>query len=55
LAGFAGEEGVPFLDLLEDFEQNKDKGLYLSRDGHLTENGHAVTARALFRYIKGHL
>ncbi|MBN1869837.1 MAG: SGNH/GDSL hydrolase family protein [Candidatus Omnitrophica bacterium] len=51
LKGFAREHGIPFLDLLDDFEQNKDKGLYLSRDGHLTENGHQVAAQALFRYI----
>jgi len=51
LRRFTGENGIPFLDLLEVFEQNKNKGLYLNRDGHLTEEGHEITARALFRYV----
>jgi len=53
LSEFSVKNGVRFLDLLDDFENNKDKGLYLSRDGHLTEAGHKVASDSLFRYIMG--
>lgn len=51
LAGFSVRNVIEFHDLLPVFEQNMSKGLYLNRDGHLTEAGHAVTARSLFLYI----
>ena len=51
LAGFSRKNHIRFLDLLSDFEQNRHKELYFSKDGHLTEAGHKVTADALFRAI----
>lgn len=52
LAQFSRENNVRFLDLLDDFERNKGQGLFLDRDGHLTESGHLVAADSLFHYIK---
>jgi len=51
LDAFSQENNIRFLDLLGDLENNKEKGLYLSKDGHLTEAGHHVVAGSLFRYI----
>jgi len=48
---FSRENNIRYLDLLDDFEQNKHRGLYLSKDGHLTQAGHKVVADALFRSI----
>ncbi|MCK5082117.1 MAG: hypothetical protein KAR31_04340, partial [Candidatus Omnitrophica bacterium] len=40
LDDFSRSNDIRFLDLLGDFENNKARGLYFSRDGHLTEAGH---------------
>jgi len=53
LKDFAQSHNIHFLDLLRDFEQHKNRGLYLSRDGHLTKTGHEVAAESLFNYIIG--
>ena len=42
---------VPLENMLNDFENNKEKGLYLDRDGHLTSAGHEIAAESIFRYI----
>lgn len=51
LAWFSGEHGIHYLDLLEPFETQKHRGLYLNRDGHMTENGHALAAEQLYEYV----
>ncbi|MCK5013746.1 MAG: SGNH/GDSL hydrolase family protein [Candidatus Omnitrophica bacterium] len=51
LDDFSRKNNIRFLDLLENFENNKAKGLYLSRDGHLTETGHEIAAETLFNDI----
>ena len=49
LDDFSRSNDIRFLDLLGDFENNKARGLYFSRDGHLTEAGHEVASEVLFK------
>lgn len=39
------------LDLLDDFEANKNEGLYINWDGHLNERGHALVGEKVVDYI----
>lgn len=42
------------LDLLNDFEESRDLGLYLEYDGHLNDVGHLVVAHSLNNYLFQH-
>jgi lysophospholipase L1-like esterase len=45
LAGYAREKGIPEIDLLRAFTENRDDGLYLDGDNvHPDEIGYSVTA-----------
>ena len=49
---FSLSRHIPFLDLLTSFETHLSENLYLSRDGHLTEEGHKLIAQSLFDFLK---
>ena len=44
-------EKMNCLDLLDDFEANKNEGLYINWDGHLNERGHALVGEKVVDYI----
>ena len=54
LREFTQKNNIPFLDLLPEFERHKLEGLYLNRDGHLTEQGHQLAAGTLFDHLQQH-
>ncbi|MFH1359729.1 MAG: hypothetical protein ABIJ41_01670 [Candidatus Omnitrophota bacterium] len=41
-----------FFDLLDTFETNKQKKMFIDYDGHLNEVGHEVVAQALFNFYQ---
>jgi len=48
------EAGIPFQDLLSVFLQHNDQSLFIPRDGHLNDAGHAVVSRSLFDFVESH-
>ena len=48
------EAGIPFQDLLSVFLEHNDQSLFIPRDGHLNDAGHAVVARRLFDFVVSH-
>jgi hypothetical protein len=52
---WAANNGIAFVDLLEEFrrEPDKAKSAFFPKDGHFNEIGHKLTARALCRGIEG--
>ena len=54
LQEFARKNNILFLDLLPEFERHKLEGLYLNRDGHLTDKGRQLVAGTLFDHLQQH-
>ncbi len=51
LETFSRDEGISFLNLLENFKSAKEKPLFFKKDGHFTKNGHKIVAAALAEYL----
>jgi len=54
LEEFCNKQNINYLDLVNIFEENKTKGLYFDRDGHLTEEGNKVVSQAIFNFLTKH-
>lgn len=48
------ELGIPFMDLLPPLSEYMGRALYIPREGHLSEEGHALVARRLVSFLKNH-
>ncbi len=44
--------GLPFMDLLPSLAEYEGRTLYIPREGHLSEEGHAPVARRLVSFLK---
>jgi len=51
LNDFSKKNKILYLDLLPSFEKNKNKNLYLVRDGHLNNAGNFLVAQEIFNFI----
>ncbi|MDD5216739.1 MAG: SGNH/GDSL hydrolase family protein [Candidatus Omnitrophica bacterium] len=49
VAGFAKENGIPFVNLTEDLRRNAGQMLYFPYDGHFTPAANAIVAQSLSR------
>jgi hypothetical protein len=49
------EAGIPFRDLFSTFAAQDDTALFIPRNGHLTERGHDVAAKALLEFVMPNL
>ncbi len=48
---FSEENGIPFINLLNDFIHHNDQELFFPYDGHFTPLGNQVAARALVNHL----
>jgi hypothetical protein len=48
------ELGIPFIDLLPSLAVQEGRALYIPREGHLSEEGHALVASSLVTFLKDH-
>jgi lysophospholipase L1-like esterase len=49
------EAGIPFQDLMPTFAAHDEASLFIPRNGHLTERGHDVVAKALMDFVMPNL
>jgi hypothetical protein len=54
IASICDELGIPFMDLLPSLGEHTGGALYIPREGHLSEEGHALVARCLARFLTDH-
>jgi lysophospholipase L1-like esterase len=53
LANYAGDRGIPFRDLLEDFRRHPTpQALYWEEDAHCNAEGYALIGRSLFDLLR---
>lgn len=51
VSGICDGLGIPFLDLQPILLENNSTNLYIPREGHLNDRGHALVAQALVKFI----
>ena len=48
------EERIPFQDLLTLFAEHNTESLFIPRDGHLNEAGHALVSGVIADFVRQH-
>lgn len=51
LRGFCERRGIALLDLLPEFRERAEEGLYLEKDDHFSRRGHEVAAEGILEFL----